>query len=69
MSANDAMYAENLVRSYVLEHLEKTDKVPDDRYYEVTRNEARAETYIDCYVKLENVALTDEMLIRRVTET
>lgn len=82
MSAGETqIYAENLVRDYVLEHLEKTDPVPefqvftvwfayvlgnwkalisttlpDGKYYEVTRNSTKQETYLDCYVKLDNVA-------------
>lgn len=31
--------------------------LPDGKYYEVTHNGAKQETYLDCYVKLDNVLL------------
>lgn len=75
----------NIVRSYVLTHLEKTDPLPDfevyvvwftktlrnwkalvsttlpgKMYYEVTYNGNRRETYIDAYLKVDNVCITDD---------
>jgi hypothetical protein len=32
----------------------------DGKYYEVTHNATKGETYLDCYVKLDNVAYPDE---------
>lgn len=33
--------------------------LPDGRYYELTHNGHAGETYIDCYVKIDNVAIPD----------
>ena len=33
--------------------------IPDNKYYEVTHNGDRGETYIDVYVKLENKVVKD----------
>jgi hypothetical protein len=76
--------ARNLVRAYVLEHLEKTDPtpdfsvyivwfsktlqnwkalvsstLPDKMYYEVTYNGDKKEAYIDAYLKVGNLCVTD----------
>jgi hypothetical protein len=32
---------------------------PDQKYYEVTYNKEKQETYVDVYTKLENLAVTD----------
>ena len=33
--------------------------VPDNKYYELTYNGDKGETYVDVYVKLENVVIKD----------
>ena len=33
--------------------------IPDGKYYEVTHNGDKGETYLDVYVKLENQAIKD----------
>jgi len=33
--------------------------LPDGMYYEVTRNDAKGETYIDAYKKFDNVVIPD----------
>jgi len=33
--------------------------LPDGRYYEVTYNKPKAETYIDTYIKVDNVAIPE----------
>lgn len=37
--------------------------LPDQMYYEVTRNESKCETYIDSYKKWENVRIEDVRII------
>lgn len=34
--------------------------LPDGKYYEVTHNSAKQETYIDVYVKIDNICLEGE---------
>ncbi len=33
--------------------------LPDNMYYEVTHNAAKAETYVDAYMKFDNVSVPD----------
>lgn len=33
--------------------------LPDGKYYEITHSREKGETYLDCYVKLDNVAYPD----------
>ena len=33
--------------------------IPDNRYYEITHNGDRGETYVDVYVKLDNQVVKD----------
>lgn len=35
--------------------------LPDGRYYEVTHNKVKGETYIDTYIKLENDVVPDKL--------
>ncbi len=61
MSPRDRACA--LVYDYTKRSLEGTDKhtttLPDNMYYEVTHNAAKAETYVDAYMKFDNVAVPD----------
>lgn len=76
--------AKNIVKDYILAHLDKTDDIPkfevyvvwfcktlqnwkalissslnDGKYYEITYNGSKKETYLDMYVKLENKVISD----------
>lgn len=36
--------------------------LPDGKYYEVTYNWAKRESYIDCYLKVDNIKIEDEIV-------